>query len=327
MLILAVTLLVLIVLIGLVFALFYKDKSNEPSYDAEITQYNSTNYRLRLKKRELEQQINERTQQYDTLTLGDTSVLLCVRRVKQELYTDIYPFLKDYKVMFTVSEGYMPGDPGCITLAQYREMVSNGWQPLLAGPCPSTVQELSKWKSYLPKQLKFFQSNGLQKPSAFFFFTGCDDEFRPDVMQVLHENGFDYCNWPIADYYRFPEETEENVHIIPSYSIIESTDSNVSSVLLNLLKGDSIIISCSSITDSVSDETREVSTEKYSVMLNFLADNDLSDKIMTVDMLRDYRKKIRAEENATNLSSQIEELQEQLDQIDQEISDSVNAIK
>ena len=325
--VISLTAFLLAVLLVLCFILFYKKPVKEPQVDKQLQDYQRTTYRLRTKKRELEREINRLTEEYEKITLGETTVLLCLNDASSTLYTDTFPFLKEYPVMFTVSKGLMPDDAGCITSAQYTQMVQNGWQPLLGGNCPTTPQALAQWKKQVSDELKTLKKKKLLVPTGYSFFTGCEDEFRPQVLKALKEFGMDYCNWPYDVYFYFGDFAEEDVTVIPSYAILQSTESNVSAVLSMLQDGDSVIVSTQSLLDTVADDLKDVSFEKFGLMLDYLKENDWDTKIKTFEGLRQYRLKITNDESAKALDAQITEAKKKSEQINREILDSVSAIK
>ena len=319
---------IIVLIVGLVaFILFYEERKKDPTDNGQMQQYQSLNYKLRTRKREVERKINDLTAQYEKLTVGETTVMLCVNYAGTDLYEVAYPLLKGYNAMFVVSEGAMPGDEGCINAMQYTEMVQNGWQPLLGGYCPTNAESLDQWRKTLQKQLNDLRGQGLAVPTAYYFFTGCEDEFIPQVMAVLSQNGINACNWPISGYVKIMNFTEQSVMVAPSYPIVESGQSNASYILMTLQEGDAVVVSTRNVSHTVLDDTQDVSVEKYTLMLDYLKENSLDSAVKTFEQLHDYREKIANDEQATAILAQIKQLQKDLDQIDQEILDSVTALQ
>lgn len=317
-----------VLIVGVIaFILSYEGRKKDETDNGQMQQYQSLSYKLRTRKREIERQINDLTAQYEKLTVGETTVMLCVNHAGTDLYEVAFPLLKDYDAMFVVREGAMPGDSDCINAAQYSELVQSGWQPLLGGNCPTNEEKLKQWSKNLKTQLNALRNQGLSVPTAYYFFTGCEDEFIPKVMAVLSENGINACNWPISGYVKIVDFTEKSVMVAPSYPIVESGQSNASYILMTLQEGDAVVVSTRNVSHTVLDDTQDVSVDKYTLMLDYLKENELDSTVKTFQQLVDYREKISNDEQATSILAQIKTLQEDLEQIDQEILDSITALQ
>ena len=150
-----------VLIVGVIaFILSYEGRKKDETDNGQMQQYQSLSYKLRTRKREIERQINDLTAQYEKLTVGETTVMLCVTHAGTDLYEVAFPLLKDYDAMFVVREGAMPGDSDCINAAQYSELVQSGWQPLLGGNCPTNEEKLKQWSKNLKTQLNALRIKG-----------------------------------------------------------------------------------------------------------------------------------------------------------------------
>lgn len=102
----------------------------------------------------------------------------------ENLYLRCYPIAKRYDAacVFVITEGEMVGKEGCITLAQYDELLAAGWTAALS--LPEDQQEAEK---YLEELKGAFDRMERPLPDAVYLKSG---EFTKERTEYLISKGF-----------------------------------------------------------------------------------------------------------------------------------------
>jgi cell division protein FtsL len=184
----------------------------------------------RFKKQDIEEknaQVQEYTREIERITQEIDAIKVRIKKLdhtgKQmsmavfaqcttNLYDDIFPVSKKTGGVFVVNKEENVGLEGCITLAQYDEMLASGWTAAVSAPKTKiTPQE------YIDSMREHFESIGREMPRAYYFPVGT---FTKEGLEFAVANGFEtflYCvDEPYADKVN-TEMTEESDPVFIPY--------------------------------------------------------------------------------------------------------------
>lgn len=118
----------MVALIGLIVFLWNSQKTEqekearEAKWEKECLPYN-------VKKQKLEKQLKDLNEAYQLEQQPRATVQFLFTEIKEDLYSQCYPIMKekDFAGVLALSNQEFPGNEGCITLEQFRELENEGW--------------------------------------------------------------------------------------------------------------------------------------------------------------------------------------------------------
>ncbi len=176
----------IIFLLAVIFAVvIIKLASNVDEFDSdELQALDAQLEPMRTEKNRIEGEINDVQTEYDNLVNGTGHLIFMFKDVNNHLYTEIKQELtkKDMIGTILLSKDQFPGQEGCMTMAQFNEMIDMGWKYYINWEAGENKNE---WLAYWTKKMS---DNGLEMPKVVHFET---DAYSEDLDSFLTENGFE----------------------------------------------------------------------------------------------------------------------------------------
>lgn len=118
-------------------------------------QYEQAAQILRLERSEVERELKEVKQKLREIVLGEGSFLLLFEESDERIYTEVLPILTehDYVGVLALSPQSYPGKEGCITKAQFDELLSVGWETCLCWEANTKIDDYLKEMEPVLKEL------------------------------------------------------------------------------------------------------------------------------------------------------------------------------
>lgn len=182
---------------------FYTDSIEEQ----ELERIKGLSMSLEIKKEQYKRELNNlERDMLDSLPAGSTMTMV-VTSVKSELYTKLYPLFNathelcvpetDPALVGTMclSPTSLPGDDGCITMDEYRELMDAGWTTAIY----VSNKDVADLEAYISNLQSILADRGIALPKVAYFekrtYTPNYDGIlvRHGIEGIFHheENGFD----------------------------------------------------------------------------------------------------------------------------------------
>lgn len=177
-----------LVLLGIVFAIILITLTQGESTVApnRLEELNVKLESLRVEKNRIEDEINDKQEEYDALVNGKGNLVLMFKDVDNRLYTEIKNGLSKHGMVGTIllSKKEFPGQNGCMTMDQFKEMIQMGWKYYINW---EAGESKDAWISYWSQKLS---DNGLEMPKVVHFEKNAYSE---ELDAFLLQNGFEVC--------------------------------------------------------------------------------------------------------------------------------------
>lgn len=146
-------------------------------------QYEKAARTLRSEQDKLKQELQEVEQNLKEVDIGQGCYLLLFEDLDQRLYTDAMPILRkhDYVGVLALSPQSYPGKEGCITLDEFNELISMGWETCFYW------QDYFKFDYFLEKMDPILKNLKLEYPTVIDVEAG---NFQPYKDEMLSDAGF-----------------------------------------------------------------------------------------------------------------------------------------
>lgn len=172
----------MIAAVTIVLAVFFgvlllSDSKAEKERAADFQQMKEAVTPLEEKKAQLEKEIEELDASYQKDSGGSATLALVFTELQEELYTDVYPLLKDkgYTGMLALSTEQYPGKKGCISLKQFQELLKEGWTYCIQWEDKAVT---TRWR----EQSGLLEENGLDSPEIVYFPNGTYKEALDEYL-------------------------------------------------------------------------------------------------------------------------------------------------
>ena len=155
---------VMILAIGLLTAFYLEEKSTDKE-TASHAQMERELLPVREEQDKLEKELENLQEEYGKQILGKGSVVILFTGMEEGIYTDIYPIMKEYGYtgVLTLSERRFPGEEGCMSLKQVKELLEAGWTTCIQWEKDKTDE---KWLTNLTDRMK---ESGISKTEVIYF--------------------------------------------------------------------------------------------------------------------------------------------------------------
>jgi hypothetical protein len=190
-----------------------KDKATSAYYSNLITQTNQIDTKIN----QLEEEIETLKDKYNITNQG--TITLLFTELNSQLYDEIYPKMKEYGYvgMIALSSNQYPSKDGCISIAQYRKMMNNGWNSCYLWEDQDT---LTSFQSTL-------DNLGLH-PSKIMFF---NDNYDDDTINYIYLSKFKAV---ISNSESYSAMTSKNdMSYINSKSYLNNSSDNIKNIINN----------------------------------------------------------------------------------------------
>ncbi|PJN80556.1 hypothetical protein CWE04_08025 [Thomasclavelia cocleata] len=121
-------------------------------------------------KKQLETDLLDLEKKYDNEINGKASVELLFTDLNENIYTDIYPWMKEYGYIGTlaISPKSFPGQKDCLSMKQFKELINAGWQCCLKWDESSDINEWLSSCRELAKALEIKLVNAVYFPTGSY---------------------------------------------------------------------------------------------------------------------------------------------------------------
>ncbi|WP_172472464.1 hypothetical protein [Thomasclavelia cocleata] len=121
-------------------------------------------------KKQLETDLLDLEKKYDNEINGKASVELLFTDLNENIYTDIYPWMKEYGYIGTlaISPKSFPGQKDCLSMKQFEELINAGWQCCLKWDKSSDINEWLSSCRELAKALEIKLVNAVYFPTGSY---------------------------------------------------------------------------------------------------------------------------------------------------------------
>lgn len=133
---------------------------------------------LELEKTRLRQEMSNLGKKHDEESQGAGSLVLLFTNVDEQIYTDIYPKMESYGFIGTLvlSEDSFPGQEGCLTGDQFKELTEAGWK------CAVRWNENVEPEEWLIQCRELAEKAEIVLPKIVYFPDGVYDESKDEFL-------------------------------------------------------------------------------------------------------------------------------------------------
>ena len=228
---------------------------------------------------------------FDSIELNNkkrTKIMLSFDNNQSNLYTDVYPLLKDRGFVGTYAlPTNVLDDVGTtgITLSNHRELMANGWDYAYYGSGsnrPSWTSSVDDWVTFFTNWRKTYETIGIGMPIAYF-----SPENRSDktLIEAEKKAGFKMNRSMIAIDSNIIDNWDKDTFEMTCIGVFTKEGSSPSKALIDKVidEGKHLCIFAHQVLDTTSDtESVNVSKAVYTEVLDYLkskVDNNMCDVI------------------------------------------------
>lgn len=299
-----------IITIGFLIFFLWREDQIKKEIDVHYTQMEEEMESLTKEKQQLENDLSNLEKNYNNETQGISSVVFLFTDLNENIYTDIYPLMKEYGFVgtLTLSPTTFPGQDNCLSLEQFSELIKMGWQCCLKW---DESNDIDKW---LESCKDIAKKAGINLPEVVYF---PENSYRSEYDESLIRQGISIV----------VHHGEEKL----SLTTLESKDNfwylgavpwnrdGASSMLSNVInkKGD--------ILFTIGSDSQKESYKKnrFNSMLTKINKFSKANNIFVSSLLdvREYRKELENKRTGleNNFISQKEELETKISELDKKI--------
>lgn len=171
-----------VITIGFSIFFFWREDQMKKERDVYYAQMEEEMESLTKEKKQLENDLSNLEKNYNGETQGVSSVVFMFTDLNENIYTDIYPLMKEcgFVGMLTLSPTNFPGQDNCLSLEQFKELIEMGWQCSLKWDESDDIDEwLESCKSVVNKA-------GIKLPEVVYF---PENSYRSEYNESLKKQG------------------------------------------------------------------------------------------------------------------------------------------
>ncbi len=138
----------LVILLGFCWFINRQEQQEDKKYN----EWEALRRATEVECRDLEKQIEELEQKYQEATEQKATTQVLFTDLNEQIYTECLPQLEEqgFSGTLTVSSKQLPGNEGCLTVKQYKELIDKGWDVCVRWESPTNVNQ---WWNSLKKEL------------------------------------------------------------------------------------------------------------------------------------------------------------------------------
>lgn len=177
-----ISIVTIVLAIGLcAFMMGIKSKENKAATRYE--ELNEQRRPLKVKKQKLEQELVELEMAYEIEVEPNAVAQVIFSEMNEQVYSSCYPIMKEYGYvgMLALSLEELPGQPGHMSVEQFRELLEAGW-----GIC-ITWQTDTSHSRWLPKLQKELEKLEIEQGQAVYFPKGI---YQAELDATIQQAGF-----------------------------------------------------------------------------------------------------------------------------------------
>lgn len=172
----------MVLAIGL-FAFVWGVQKQEKETAAQHEELYEQRRPLAVKQEQLEQELEELKSSYEKSKAPNAIVQVLFTELNEQVYSLCYPIMQEYGYTGTlaVSSDQFPGEEGCMTVEQFRELMDAGWEICITW---QTGTDVKKWWPNLQNKLTVL---GVEPGQVLYFPKGT---YSADLDATIQELGF-----------------------------------------------------------------------------------------------------------------------------------------
>ncbi len=189
-------LLLLFTLFSVIFGICIRgrDKARQEEFEIKISS-------LSVEKKKLLNEYEQMIKQYNTEAGPSAAIGLVFLDLNEEIYDILYPETK-FPATLCMSPASLPGGEGNMSVAQYKELVSNGWKTAVFYDGEGELDE------YLEECRATFTLGGFDMPESILFWR----DYEPEFDEIIAEYGIEHAiHFDTDDYPIFESSVDEGV--------------------------------------------------------------------------------------------------------------------
>lgn len=138
---------------------------------------------IRVQKEKWERQLAELNEEYRILTEPKATTQIFFTDLNEQVYSVCYPRLKSmgYTGTLVLSAEQFPGEEDCMTLEQFRELLTDGWKICIGWPKEATTDS---WWTTLKQKMNASQ---IERSSMIYFPHG---SYKSELDGKIRQMGF-----------------------------------------------------------------------------------------------------------------------------------------
>lgn len=178
------SIILIVILAGLLAVFLWNDHQKSLELEKRNAQMEAEIRPLQIELQDLERQLDDQEAYYIEQMNGIAAVTLLFTHAGEEIYDEAWPRLQSYGYcgMVALSEESFPGLEGCMSTAQFLELLDNGWSWCIVWPAAS-----SNPRKACNELLARAESYGIGQASFIYFPEGSNQDGYEKWMQ---KNGY-----------------------------------------------------------------------------------------------------------------------------------------
>lgn len=174
---------VTIVLAMGLFAFIWGVQKQEDKMAAQHEELYEQRRPLAVRQEQIEQELETLEETYEKSTSPNAVVQVLFTELDEQVYTLCYPIMQEYEYTGTLalSPEQFPGEEGCMTVEQFRELIDAGWEICITW---QTGADVNQWWPNLQNKLTVL---GVESGQVLYFPKGT---YSADLDASIQELGF-----------------------------------------------------------------------------------------------------------------------------------------
>lgn len=311
-----VAVIISVILAGLIVFLLVREKQTEKEIQRKAVELEKDLRPIEVERNKLRQELDSLRDEKVKNIQGTGSAVLLFIDLSETIYTEIFPQMREagFTGVLAVSEKQFPGQKGCLSQEQFRELTAAGWK------CCVRWEDGMETGEWLASFRMTAQETGIDEPKAAYFPM---NTYKSEWEKILVKEGF-FIAVQYDEEYK-PLTVSEAGEGLWYPDVISWRDEDVLQALEEAVSKRKNIV----FTIGADSEKEQYEKEDFARALKQLQEYCGKErlKVMDLDSAREYHKGIE-EENAKlreeyegrdmELTEQIEGLEEEIDRITEE---------
>lgn len=297
-------------LAGVLLFLFWQEKITEGEKEEAYVNMEKELRPLDLDKRKIRQELDDLSEVYMDESQGMASLVLLFTDMDEIIYTEIFPKMKEHGFIgvLAISKEQFPGQAGCLSKEQFRELIDAGWKYCLKWEKDVVTNE------WLATVSKLMREAEVSRPETVYF---PQDSYDAQLDNFLTRQGYSVAiHHGEGDLPLILPESGEGLWHPGAYGWNQK---GVSTLLSDAISQRGNLV----FTVGTDSESEEYLEEDFSMMLKKVNDYCQAGDLMVTDLItaREYRRNLEDGQEGRTLKYQEQkaELEKQLSEIEDEI--------
>lgn len=297
---------------GIIFGCYHLERQQQAENERQSAQLAQKVQPLAERKNALQNQLRQLENEHRQALLGQSCVIPVFTSTTESLYNVAYPLLKKYGYggVMVFQNGHYAGDPGQLTKAQYKTLLSQGFETALGDTSDIRLSEngqdnavFKQWTAYLDAALQEMEKRGMTAPKVYYFDQKIDGVSKTEVVNALRARGFEGMFLPKSDEEILQDSTEFNGFHLIGFKRIYDNGSTVNGLFSQMNQNGIVTaVSTRELTESITDSNLDCSVTRYEKMLNAVKNTYSGLTCKSYSGFRAYRAALSASSTKENQS-------------------------